>query len=97
MKQRYDEEQTELKLKEQKAQEFYDDVLKRANCKIEELTAALVATGVNQKSQSEEMKRLQESVTVATKDCNDQKTLSQKLLKYFAQRCRIIEGNHDMN
>ena len=64
MKQRYDEEQTELKLKEQKAQEFYDDVLKRANCKIEELTAAL-------KSQSEEMKRLQESVTVATKDCND--------------------------
>jgi hypothetical protein len=47
MKQRYDEEQTELKLKEQKAQEFYDDVLKRANCKIEELTAALVATGVN--------------------------------------------------
>lgn len=34
MKQRYDEDIAELRLKEQKAQEFYDDVLKRANCKI---------------------------------------------------------------
>ena len=42
------------------------------------------------KLQAEEMKKLQEAVTVATKDCNDEKTLSQKLLK-------IIEGNHDMN
>lgn len=43
MKHRHDEELAELKLKEQKAQEFYDDVLKRANCRIEELTAMLVS------------------------------------------------------
>lgn len=43
------------------------------------------------------MKKLQEAVTVATKDCNDEKTLSQKLLKYATWRFRIIEGNHDMN